>query len=84
MKDEREDEFLEVKDETIDLSWVNQLKAEMHDGLFEELKKNRQACGLLIPLVPHNDLIELLAELHELRQEKILKNIENEAKIKHE
>jgi Mg/Co/Ni transporter MgtE len=82
MKNETEDEYLEIKDEGIDLDWINQLKIEMHDSVFENMKKNRKACGLLIPLVSHDDIIELLAELHELRAEKEMKKIEEEAKKK--
>lgn len=82
MKNEMEDEYLEIKDEAIDYAWLNQLKIEMHDGLFEDAKRNRKVCGLLIPLVPHDDIIELLAELHDLRVEKEMKKIEDEAKRK--
>jgi hypothetical protein len=82
MKNETEDEYLEIKDEAIDYAWLNQLKIEMHDGLIEDAKRNRKVCGLLIPLVPHDDIIELLAELHDLRVEKEMKKIEEEAKRK--
>jgi len=82
MKNETEDEYLEIKDEAIDFAWLNQLKVGMHDGLFKDVKRNRKACGLLIPLVSHDDIIELLAELHDLRIEKEMNKIEEEAKKK--
>jgi hypothetical protein len=80
MKNKTAEEWLEIEDEAIDLGWINQMKVEMHDGLYEDVKKNRKACGLLIPLVPHDDIIELLAELHDLRMEKEMRKIEEDAK----
>lgn len=82
MKNEVEDEYLEIKDDGIDLDFINQLKIEMHDSVFEDMKRNRKVCGLLIPLVSHDDIIELLAELYDLRIEKEMKKIEEEAKKK--
>ena len=82
MKNKWEDEWLEIScpKYEIDTDFINQLKIEMHDSIFENMKKNRRACGLLIPLVSHDDLIELLAELHDLRFEKEMKKIEEGAK----
>jgi hypothetical protein len=82
MKDKVEDEYLEIKDEAIDYAWLNQLKIEMHDSIFEDAKKNRKVCGLLIPLVSHDDIIDLIAELHDLRIEKEIRKIEEEGKGK--
>jgi len=82
MKNKWEDEWLEIKDEGIDLDFLNRIKIEMHDSIFEDAKRNRRACGLLIPLVSHDDIIELLAELHDLRIEKEMNKIEEEAKKK--
>jgi hypothetical protein len=82
MKNKWEDEWLEIKDEGIDLDFLNRIKIEMHDSIFEDAKRNRRACGLLIPLVSHDDIIELLAELHDLRVEKEMRKIEEEAKRK--
>jgi hypothetical protein len=82
MKNKAEDEYLEIKDEAIDYAWLNQLKIEMHDSIFEDAKKNRKVCGLLIPLVSHDDIIDLIAELHDLRIEKEIRKIEEEGKGK--
>ena len=77
-----EDDWLEIPcpKYEIDTDFINQLKIEMHDSIFEDAKKNRKVCGLLIPLVSHDDLIELLAELQDLRFENEMRKIEEEAK----
>jgi hypothetical protein len=78
--DKTAEEWLEIEDEAIDIGWINQMKVEMHDGLYEDAKRGRKACEILIPLVRYEDIIDLVAELYDLRMEKKLKEIGIETK----